>query len=242
MSNKYDKLLKPWHSRLFLKKISWLMILSTGVLLIALSGFSVYGDNVGDLVVSVNDYTAKALSLSEVGEFGASDSSAFLSAEGIKGVRDSTYYYIPEEIREGNGLKSDKETNLYFAYSFYLKNMSDVSIGYIATLKIDQQTNGIDKAARIMILVDNEEPLIFARPKSDGTAEELEDDEGSLKKGYTTIPFTENECVAIDDKAMEVDEVQKYTIVLWLEGWDWDCNDSILGGKLAISLTFQIIG
>lgn len=239
------RLLKPWPLRLFLKKISWLIIAVSGVALVVLIGFSVYGNNVGDLVISVDAKTVYALSLSETGEFGATDSTSLLAAEGIKNIRDSTYYYIPENIREGNGVKSDKENNHYFAYSFYLKNMSTVSVGYSATLKLDKATKGIDKAIRIMVLVEESGTLIhekiYARPKDDGTPEMLEDNESELKKGYTTGLFTENEFSIFTHPATEPGTVQKYTVVMWLEGWDVDCNDAVIGGQLSMSLTFKII-
>ena len=236
-----NRLLKRWPLRLFLKKASWLIIAITGIPLIVLVGFSIYGNNVGDLVVSVDANTVRSLSLSETGEFGTMDSTSLLSAEGIKNIRDSTYAYVPNNITEGNGLKSDRNENFYFAYSFYLKNVSNVSVGYSATLKLDEQSKGIDKAIRIMVIVDDNEPLIFARPNANGEAEVLVSDGNISKKAYTTIPFTGNSVEALSQPVIEVNAVQKYTIVMWLEGWDEDCNDSIVGGKLAVSMTFKIL-
>lgn len=236
-----QKLLKPWPLRLFLRKISGFIILITGVLIVVLSGLSYYGNSVGDLVVTVDDIINRALSLSETGEFLPEDASTMLAAQGIKDIRDSTYYYIPEDIREGNGLKSDTRSNMYFAYSFYLKNASDVSISYSATVSIDRVTKNIDQAIRIMILVDDDEPMIFARPKADGTPEILENNESALKKGYSTIPFTENKFSAVNQSVMEIDQIQKYTVVLWLEGWDAECTDAIVDGGLEISMTFKIL-
>ena len=236
-----NSLLKPWQSRLFLKKISGLIIFITGIAIVVLSGLSYYGNSVGDLVVSIDDIINRSLSLSETGEFAAADASTMLAARGIKDVRDSTYYYIPEDITEGNGLKSDLRSNMYFAYSFYLKNTSDVSISYSATISIDQQTKDIDKAVRIMIVVDDEEPMIFARPKADGTPEVLENNESVIKKGYSTIPFTENKFSAVNQKVMEIEQIQKYTVVIWIEGWDAECTDAIVGGNLEISITFRIL-
>ena len=236
-----QKLLKHWPLRLFLRKISGFIILITGVLIVVLSGLSYYGNSVGDLVVTVDDIINRALSLSETGEFGPEDASTMLAAQGIKDIRDSTYYYIPEDIREGNGLKSDTKSNMYFAYSFYLKNASDVSISYSATVSIDRVTKDIDQAIRIMILVDDDEPMIFARPKADGTPEVLENNESAVKKGYTTIPFTESKFSAVNQSVMEIDQIQKYTVVLWLEGWDAECTDAIVDGGLELSITFKIL-
>lgn len=236
----YEKFLKPWPLRLFLKKISGLMIVMTGILLVALAGLSVYGNNVGDLVITVDSLTVRALALSETGQFGEDDATTLLAVSGIKDVRDSTYSYIPEDIREGDGLKSDNENNMWFAYSFYLKNMSNVSVGYSGIFKFEQRTKGVDGAVRIMVLVDDEPPVIFARPKADGTPEQLNANGGTIKKGYRTTPFTEDEVVIYENPATPVGLIQKFTIVIWLEGWDPECVDAIVGGRLEGSVTFKI--
>lgn len=237
----FEDMLKNWPLRLFLKKISWMVIAITGTLIVIIAGLSAYGNAVGDLVITVDDLTFRALALSEVGKFEAEDTSTFLSAEGIKDIRDSSYYFIPEDIMDGNGLKSDTKTNMYFAYSFYLKNMSNVSIGYEAVLKIARKTKGVEEAVRIMIIVDDEEPVIFAKPKKDGTPEYLEGSDSVFKKQYTTVPFTEDEFRIVQNPVMEVELVQKFTIVMWLEGWDVDCNDDIVGGEMEASITFKIL-
>jgi hypothetical protein len=234
-----ERLLKRWPLRLFLKKISWLTVAMTGILLVILTGLSIYGNSVGDLVITVDELTVRALALSETGEFG-SDATTLLAAEGIKDVRDSTYSFIPEDIREGNGIKSDYENNFWFGYSFYVKNMSDVSVGYSGTFKFEQRTKGIDSAVRIMVLVDDEPPVIFARPKADGTPEILVANGNSIKKGYKTIPFTEDEVEVYRNDAAMVGLIQKFTIIIWLEGWDSDCVDDIVGGQLEGSMTFRI--
>jgi hypothetical protein len=40
---------------------------------------------------------------------------------------------------------------------------------------------------------------------------------------------------------MEIEQIQKYTVVIWVEGWDPECTDAIVGGKLEVSLTFRIL-
>ena len=239
--------LRRWTTRLFLKKISGMIIAITGVLIVVLSGLSYYGNSVGDLVITVDDVINRSLSLSETGVFGADDARTMLAAKGIKDIRDSTYYYIPDDITEGNGVKTDEKSNMYFAYSFYLKNASSVSVSYSATVSVDQQSKGIDKAVRIMIVVDEDEPKIYARPKAvdeetgDLIPEVLESNESALKKAYSTKPFVGNKFSAVDCAVMDIGQIQKYTVVIWIEGWDDECNDAIIGGNLEISMTFRIL-
>lgn len=246
--------------RLFLKRISWFAIIVTGVLLIALTGLSVYGNNVGNFVVSVDNDVSISLSLSETGAFSGVDATSVLATKGIKGITDTTYKFIPEDIDEGSGLKSDTANGRYFAYSFYLKNTSEIAIGYSAEVNINKATRGIEKAIRIMLITDasgERTTEIFAAPKDDGTAEVLTadnamvDDGTELKedgieserdyvKPYATTPFLTGSRVAklfID--SIERNQIHKYTVVMWIEGWDEDCVDSIIDGTLEIDMTFK---
>ena len=35
--------------------------------------------------------------------------------------------------------------------------------------------------------------------------------------------------------------IDKYTVVIWLEGWDPECVDDIMGGEVKLSMNFHII-
>ena len=55
-----------------------------------------------------------------------------------------------------------------------------------------------------------------------------------------TIPFLEDRLVALDNNYdLQPGEVDKYTVVLWIEGSDPECNDNILGGEIKISMNFN---
>ena len=251
-------LLDRWSLRLFLKRISWFAIIISGVLLIALTGLSVYGNNVGNFVVSVDNDISISLSLSETGEFGKIDSTSVLATKGIKGITDTTYKFIPKDIDEGSGLKSDTENSRYFAYTFYLKNTSEIAIGYSATLNINKATRGIEKAIRIMLITDatgERTSEIFAAAKADGTAEVLTADDAWVPEGeevkddvldsqydyvepYTTTPWSGSRVAKLDVDSIEKDEIHKFTVVMWIEGWDEDCVDAIIDGTFEISMTF----
>ena len=55
-----------------------------------------------------------------------------------------------------------------------------------------------------------------------------------------TIPFIDNELVALDHvENFKPGDIDKYTVVLWLEGSDPECNDNILGGEIKITMHFN---
>ena len=37
------------------------------------------------------------------------------------------------------------------------------------------------------------------------------------------------------------DQVDKYTVVIWLEGWDPECIDNIKGGVVKMSMNFKVL-
>lgn len=55
-----------------------------------------------------------------------------------------------------------------------------------------------------------------------------------------TIPWQSKELVCTGSRQnMQIDEVDKYTVVIWLEGDDPDCKDDILGGHVEMTMKFM---
>jgi len=232
------KLLKPWPLRLFLSKISWFVITATGIFIIIITLISIYGKNVGGLLIALDYKTQYALSLSETETF--EDKTTLLNVKGIGNLRDVTYADVPENIEEGSGQKSDTDSNpKYFAYSFYLKNESEVAVGYNVDAVIVRESKDISSAVRVMIITDGDRE-IYAKAKSDGTPETHLGPE--VRKPYVTTPFVgQGKVCSYQVPTIGVNEVKKYTIVLWLEGWDEQCTNDILGAYFQLDLTFSIV-
>jgi len=59
---------------------------------------------------------------------------------------------------------------------------------------------------------------------------------------FETTPFTN--AVTVTDFVREdfvIGEVDKYTVVIWLEGEDPECVNDILGGELKMSMNFHVL-
>ena len=55
-----------------------------------------------------------------------------------------------------------------------------------------------------------------------------------------TVPWQSEDLVCIGNRQeMDPDEVDKYTVVIWLEGDDPDCVDDILGGHVELNMKFS---
>ena len=102
--------------------------------------------------------------------------------------------------------------------------------------------------------------IIYAKPQEDGNEENLygypdapfaETSFDPASQYYThnnlagisTVPFID-EYTALQGYVGEFEpgEIKQYTVVIWLEGDDPDCNNSILGGHVGFNVQFDRLG
>ena len=116
----------------------------------------------------------------------------------------------------------------YFAYTFYLKNMGDRDIKYNATMFLEEVTQQVDEAMRVRFYF-NDVPDIYA--KRQFNSEEPEPG---------TIRFINNRTmIKMPEKLLKQDEVDKFTVVIWIEGDDPECVNELLGGFAKMSFQFR---
>lgn len=181
----------------------------------------------GDLVISVDTPAVKkGIVLSEDPEF--KKMSATLSAKQENNVTNITYSWLPKDLDTSkNGTHNGKN---YVAYTFYLKNNGQETLDYKGTLEITGVAKSADEAARVQVYK-NGEAEIFGKGR------------------YTDRNTAETDCTKfIDDKQVmttetkgfEVDQVDKYTIVIWIEGNDPEAVDEIRNGFIRMRMLFEV--
>ena len=148
----------------------------------------------------------------------------FLRSEDIDFFTDISVDWLPENIdNEGEGSHNGKN---YIAYTFYAENMGQDTINYWATIKIDDVIKNVDDAIRVMV-IKNGNKVIYA--KNNRTTEQPEPN---------TIPFKDNETVMLEKtENFKVGDIDKYTIVIWVEGDDPECTDDLIGGEIKMHMT-----
>lgn len=148
----------------------------------------------------------------------------FLRSEDIDFFTDISVDWLPENIdNEGDGSHNGKN---YIAYTFYAENMGQDTINYWATIKIDDVIKNVDEAIRVMV-IKNGNKVIYA--KNNRTTEQPEPN---------TIPFKNNETVMLEKtENFKVGDIDKYTIVIWVEGDDPECTDDLIGGEIMMHMT-----
>lgn len=159
-----------------------------------------------------------------------------LEAPPLLKASDIQYTDIPEDVDEGLG---SKNTNGYFSYSFYLG--SNDSTNYSLTMTMNESSNELEEAIRIMI-IRNEERTIYAKAKEDGSSKEIYNGSDRSQPdeilGYA-IPFKDNKHIILEPYSIVSGEYDKYTVVMWIDGWE--SVNSMKGGNVQTDLKFSTL-
>ena len=149
----------------------------------------------------------------------------YLKSADIDFFTDICINWLPKDIdEEGEGSHHGEH---YIAYTFYAENMGQETINYWARIDIDDVIKNVDKAIRIMVYR-NGERTIYARPN---------ERTGEAEKETVTEKFYSDTEVCLEQRTnFEPGQIDKFTIVVYLEGDDPDCVDELIGGELKMHM------
>ena len=140
--------------------------------------------------------------------------------------------WLPKNIDDEKDGSHNGEN--YIAYTFYLENNGKDTVNYWYEVIIDDVIKNVDEAIRIMIFRDGE-PTVYA--KLNGVTKKPEED---------TVPFYENrvkksENIAVLEERVNFTpgDIDKFTVVVWLEGDDPDCVNAIIGGEIKMHMNIR---
>ncbi len=148
----------------------------------------------------------------------------FLRSKDIEFFTDISVNWLPENIdNEGEGSHNGKN---YIAYTFYAENMGQDTINYWTTIKIDDVVKNVDEAIRVMVFK-NGNKVTYA--KNNRTTGQPEPD---------TVPFKDDDTVMLElSENFKVGDIDKWTVVIWVEGDDPECKDDLIGGEIKMHMT-----
>ena len=116
----------------------------------------------------------------------------------------------------------------YIAYTFYIANEGKEVLNYWSELYIDDVIRHVDEAIRI-IIYQNGERTVYAKKNSvTGKAEE-----------GTEMFYRDELPVLRSRKNFKPGDIDKYTIVIFLEGDDPDCVNDLIGGEIKMHLDIR---
>lgn len=171
---------------------------------------------------------------------------------------------IPDDIALQEGIHtvfSKKEVVSFFSFSFYLVNNSDRAVTINMSVDIDEMVTGsnhedyhIDDAVRFMVidgkslLSENAATVLYKKPEINAEEEAiLKDHTKAYSNDYTIKEFIsdrrilqrDGEYVLNPASVEDGSNVQRFTVVIWLEGWDRECIDAIRPESLKMSMNFS---
>lgn len=150
------------------------------------------------------------------------DHKILLEAANLEFVDNISVNWIPKDIH--NEAEGSHNGENYIAYTFYLQNMGQHTVNYWYTIPIEDVTKDVDTAIRVMIF-QNDEKVIYAKKAADGGAEP------------DTEEFFSDDIIAVKErKNFEAGQIDKFTIVIWIEGDDPECLDNLIGGQMKIRM------
>lgn len=250
-----------WMKRLKWMRISKYALIITLLLSLVFAGFTVYGARTGNFNIYLH---ANDVQLGIYMKEDMSDLSSHLSVPTLDEMDDTTFedittLYIRSKIMSGLGSKNDEVHKQYLAFSFVLKNFSEKMVNYTMELTVVQQRDGflggdVTNALRVLVIKewDYQNGSVYEALENDEAREQFyrsgtiyalpETDEESIKSleentYYTTEDFISPLQLFVQEEYdFEIDAEVKYTIVMWLEGWDNDCVNDLYGGKIKMRL------
>lgn len=181
----------------------------------------------GDLVIEIDrPLQSKGIVLSTDPEFNTK--SVALSAKQVQNVTNITYSWLPTDLDTAQDGEHNGKN--YVAYTFYCRNEGDEELDYDATLDITGVAKSADEACRVMVYK-NGEPNVYAKAKYDNRSEAEQD---------TTMFVDDKVVMTTKTQGFKPNDVDKYTIVIWVEGNDAECVDEIRDGWVRMKMLFTV--
>ena len=136
-----------------------------------------------------------------------------------------SYKWLPDNL--GEEKLGNHNGDNYLAYTFFIENTGDKEVNYISRVVIEDVIKNVDEAVRIRVYKGSEY-VTYAKLSNKGEPEE------------GTVPFLEDKIVMEEHiNNFKPGDINKYTVVMWIEGTDPDCTDNILGGEFKAYMNFS---
>ncbi len=148
-----------------------------------------------------------------------------LFAESLESFDNMSGKWLPPGLEEHEGGSNNGDN--YVSYTFFVENTGENVSDYWYEVNIENVIKNVDEAIRIKIFRNGEETT-FAKMGRNGRPEP------------ETEPFKKDDWVMMEQvKHFSPGDIDKYTVVIWLEGRDPDCTDNLIGGHIKISMQFN---
>lgn len=213
---------KIYKQKVFSKiiKITFLLLLIL-LSVIYLFLYIVYDGGRFTVSLDKNLSNRKSIFLSETGEIDYK--ARKLTAETIDYMDNISIKWLPDNLdTEATGAHNGDN---YIAYTFYVINNGPEAVHYWYEIDIDDSIRNVDEAIRIMIYR-NGESVVYAKRSA-----------ATKKSEPDTKMFVSDSIAVLEQrKGLKSGGKDRYTIVVWIEGDDPECNNDLLGGEIKMHM------
>ncbi len=177
----------------------------------------------GDFTVSLDPNFAQKSGLIMYENSSEKEDKRILKATKAEFIDNISVKWLPENLHEE--AEGSHNGDNYLAYTFYLENKGSDTINYWYEILIDDVIKNVDRAIRVMVYR-NGERTIYAKPnETTGEAEE-----GTVKF------YSSKEVLVEERKDFRPGDIDKFTIVIYIEGDDPDCVNELIGGEMKMHM------
>lgn len=184
-------------------------------------------------------------------------------------VEDAPCISVTEIPADVDAVEGPHNGRAYYAHTFFLAKRGEGTADYRFTLSINSESLNCSTAAWVMLYHEGV-PTLYARMGADGEAEclpakgdnsrgyaadslpfldrlpanQYEEVVGEKSTGIRLMPYpfaTEQVITSQVVTDMEQDEVDAFTVVIWLEGDDPDCTDALIGSHIGLQMDFELM-
>lgn len=180
----------------------------------------------GDFTVSLDPQLEEKSGLVMYERLADKQHKRILKAEKLEYMDNICVKWLPDNLSEGEGSHNGDN---YLAYSFYLENQGVDPINYWYTIISDDVIKNVDRAIRIMVIRNDEQTIYAKANETTGEAEIFGDE-------ITTPFYSSTNLILQQRQNMQPGEIDKFTIVIFLEGDDPDCTDELIGGEMKMHM------
>lgn len=199
------------------------LILMGMMLLVVLLFIAAFAqEKMGNFTINLDrlELYRRGISIADNGDF--DNATARLQAAMVKDATNISIEDLPKNLDSAkDGNHNGKN---YMAYTYYVRNAGKEDLSYIARITLDSCSKGAEKAVRIAIWRNGKRVIYAAPAKNGGTEQNCK----NFKSDDVVCEY--------EEKNFLVGNVDKYTIVIWMEGDDPECVDSIIGGSVELSM------
>ena len=177
----------------------------------------------GAFTVALDDELARKSGLVMYERLSEKDEKKILKVEQLEFVDNISINWLPTDIdTQGEGTHNGEN---YIAYTFYIENKGADTINYWYTILVDDVVKNVDRAIRVMVFRNGEKEVYAKANERTGQAE------------TGTIAF-KNDLTVLEKqrKDFKSGDIDRFTIVIWIEGDDPDCVDALIGGMMKMHM------